>query len=150
MEISEFYSAFIAVPIGLQPVIFDAVLRRDSSGLLTAESVAKGRTHLNRMTKRWTDADRQKFGRNAAPRWNVKTPGIFRSSIVLYVGLPSGAAPSAFHPNAYLPSYVNAPRDADADYYYPYKPEPGLPRMSVVGNVPLYLDEKRELLYQRV
>ncbi|KAG7098636.1 hypothetical protein E1B28_000553 [Marasmius oreades] len=169
--------AFIAAPIALQPVVFSAVLRRDSLGPLTAESVVEakailfgifigtilvfllpialwklmGRTHVNRMTKRWTDADRQQFGQNAAPQWRVKSPGIFRNSIVLSIGLPPDAArPSLFHPNAYLPSYINAPRDADADYYYPYKPEPGFPRMGVVGNVPLYSDEKRELAYQRV
>lgn len=168
--------SFIAVPIALQPVVYGAVLRRNSVEGLTTESVVRakailfgvlvstivfflvpiaawklmGRNHLNMMTKKWTDADRRHFGRDAAPSWRVKSPGIFRTSIVLYIGLPVGAAPSAFHPNAYLPSYVNGPKDADADYYYPYKPEPGLPRMSVVGNVPLYSDEKHELAYQRV
>lgn len=62
---------------------------------------------------------------------------------ILTVSLPPNSSPSSFHPNAYLPSYLNGPVDADANYYYPYKAEPGLPRMSVVGNVPLYLDEKR-------
>jgi hypothetical protein len=62
--------------------------------------------------------------------------------------------------NAYLPSgLINPPADIDANYYYPYKSEPGmipapknvsplngfagLPRMSVIGNVPLFTDEKR-------
>ncbi len=52
---------------------------------------------------------------------------------------------TVFHPDAYLPAYINAPNDVDAIYYYPFKGQgqAGLPRMSVVGNVPLYANEKR-------
>jgi hypothetical protein len=58
------------------------------------------------------------------------------------ITLPAVASPTSFHVNAYLPSYINPPADANDAYYYPYKYEPGLPRMSVVGNVPFYPDEK--------
>ncbi|KAL0577318.1 hypothetical protein V5O48_004674 [Marasmius crinis-equi] len=168
--------AIIVVPIAIQSVIYDAILQREANGIFfTPESVVKakailfavflgtclffltpitvwkliGRYHLNAMTRRWNDADRQTFGQNAAPQWKVKSPGVFRDSTVLYIGLPPGIKPSSFHPNAYLGSYINSARDADADYYYPYKSEPGLPRMSVVGNVPLYQDN-RQLAYQKV
>jgi hypothetical protein len=61
----------------------------------------------------------------------------------LIITVPQTLSPSTFHPNAYLPSYINGPVDSDATYFYPYKPKPGLPRMSTIGNVPLYLDDKR-------
>jgi len=103
-----------------------------------------GRKEVNAMIKKWEKAD--KMGRGSLPMstWTVKTPGIFRSSIILNIQLPPGAAVSSFHMNAYLPSYINGPTDPDANYYYPYKSaEPGLPRMSIIGNIPLFTDEKR-------
>ncbi|KAJ7680382.1 hypothetical protein DFH06DRAFT_415456 [Mycena polygramma] len=102
-----------------------------------------GQRHVNTMLKKWENED--KLGRGSTPlsKWMVKTPGVARSNIVLTIQLPPGAAVSSFHVNAYLPSYINGPSDPDANYYYPYKAEPGLPRMSVVGNVPLFQDEKR-------
>jgi len=97
-----------------------------------------GRKEVNLMLKKWGKADQ-----NERSVWTVKTPGIVRSSIILNIQLPPGTAVSAFHVDAYLPSYINGPTDPDANYYYPYKSEPGLPRMSVVGNVPLFTEEKR-------
>lgn len=59
--------------------------------------------------------------------------------------------PSTFHPDAYLPSYINGPTDSDSAYFYPYsKGERGLPHMSVVGNVPLFMDEKSGSVAHRV
>jgi len=103
-----------------------------------------GRKQTNRLTTQWTKADRMNYGQNAASTWKVKTPSVFRDSTILSISLPPNTQPTSFHPNAYLPSYINAPTDGDASYYYPYKSaEVGVPRMSVVGNVPLYVDEKR-------
>ncbi|KIK67355.1 hypothetical protein GYMLUDRAFT_37455 [Collybiopsis luxurians FD-317 M1] len=102
-----------------------------------------GRKQVNRLVTRWAGADRMNYGQNAASTWKVKTPGVFRDSIILTISLPASMKPTSFHPDAYLPPYINGPTDAAANYYYPYKGEPGLPRMSVVGNVPLYVDEKR-------
>lgn len=103
-----------------------------------------GRKRVNRLTAQWTKADRMNYGQNASSTWKVKTPTVFRDSTILSISLPANMKPTSFHPNAYLPSYINAPTDADASYYYPYKAaEVGVPRMSVVGNVPLYVDEKR-------
>jgi hypothetical protein len=68
----------------------------------------------------------------------------------LTLTLPPNYTPSNFHPDAYLPSYINRPADAEANYYYPYKPEPGMPRMSVVGNVPLFQDEKPKFVDVKV
>jgi len=101
-----------------------------------------GRLQANRQLKQWMAAD-SRMGSASMSAWRVKTPGVFRPSTLLTIRLPGNASPTSFHPNAYLPSYINGPSDADAAYYYPYKAEPGLPKMSVVGNVPLYTDEKR-------
>jgi len=104
-----------------------------------------GRKEVNSLLKKWEKADR--VGRGSVPMsvWTVKTPGIFRSNIILNIQLPPGTAVTSFHVDAYLPSYINGPTDPDANqYYYPYKGgENGLPRMSVVGNVPLFSDDKR-------
>jgi hypothetical protein len=102
-----------------------------------------GRKEVNALLKKWEKADRSSGASKFI--WSVKTPGIFRSSIILNIQLPPGVAVSGFHVNAYLPSYINGPTDPGANYYYPYDKtaEPGLPRMSVVGNVPLFTDEKR-------
>jgi hypothetical protein len=103
-----------------------------------------GRKQVNRLVNQWNGADRMNYGQNAASAWKVKTPSLFRDSTILIVALPPSMKSSSFHPNAYLPAYINGPLDPDASYYYPYKADqPGLPRMSVVGNVPLYVDEKR-------
>jgi len=103
-----------------------------------------GQREVNALLKKWEKADQTGRGSVPMSTWKVKTPGIVRSNIVLTIQLPPGVAVSAFHINAYLPSsLVNPPVDVEANYYYPYKSEPGLPRMSVVGNVPLFTDEKR-------
>ncbi|KAI3619029.1 hypothetical protein WG66_000652 [Moniliophthora roreri] len=159
--------SLVVIPVALQPIVRSAIITRDQEGFITTTSLAKailfstflgtlllflipiatwkyiGHRHLNALAQKWTKADRVEFGQNVACHWTVKSPGVFRDGIVLLIGLPAGVAPTSFHPNAYLPSYINGPLDADASYYYPYKAEPGLPRMSVVGNIPLYMDEKR-------
>jgi len=102
-----------------------------------------GQKQVNSMLKKWEKADLSGAGSSPRSTWKVKTPGVFKSRIILRIQLPPGKAVSAFTFDAYLPSYINGPTDADANYYYPYKATPGLPRMSVVGNVPLFTDEKR-------
>jgi len=97
-----------------------------------------GQKQVNLMLKKWKNADR-----NEVSIWTVKTPGIFRSNIILNIQLPPSAAVTSFHVDAYLPSYINGPTDPGANHNYPFKSEPGLRRMSVVGNVPLFNDEKR-------
>ncbi|KAK7053335.1 Arginine N-methyltransferase 2 [Paramarasmius palmivorus] len=162
-------ASLIIVPVALQPLIYKTIVARDQEGFVTPQSLAEanailfgvflgtlllflipisvwkfiGHRQLSGLVQRWTKADQVEFGKNVACSWTVKSPGMFRDGTILMIGLPASATPSSFHPNAYLPSYVNGPVDADASYYYPYKAEPGLPRMSVVGNIPLYVDEKR-------
>ncbi|KAJ7579095.1 hypothetical protein C8J56DRAFT_1110179 [Mycena floridula] len=110
-----------------------------------------GRSRVNSLLRRWEASDRATIGNNnPISQWKVKTPGFWSNRVVLRITLPANYSPTAFHPSAYLPSYLNGPPDAANDaYFYPYKPEPGMPRMSVVGNVtaignvPLYTDEKR-------
>ncbi|KAJ7770185.1 hypothetical protein DFH07DRAFT_806016 [Mycena maculata] len=157
--------AIIIVPVALFQVILSALhLRSDPTekGVFEARAISMGifvglvcffivpiaiwkyigRKQVNSMLKKWEKADEARGASKST--WTVKTPGIFRSSIILNIQLPPGVAVSGFHINAYLPSYINGPADPDANYYYPYKSaEPGLPRMSVVGNVPLFTDEKR-------
>ncbi|KAJ7178480.1 hypothetical protein C8R43DRAFT_460663 [Mycena crocata] len=158
--------AIIIVPVAIFQVVLSALhFRNDSTnshafearGISFAIFVAMvllfllpitiwkylGQKEVNAMLRKWEKSDQMGRGSLPLSTWTVKTPGIFKSSIVLKIQLPLGAAISSFHVNAYLPSYINGPVD-DASYYYPYKSsEPGLPRMSVVGNVPLFKDEKR-------
>jgi len=102
-----------------------------------------GQKQVNSMLKKWEKVDRPGAGSLPRSTWTVKTPGVFKTRILLRIQLPPGKAVSAFTFDAYLPSYINGPADPEANYYYPYKAAPGLPRMSVVGNVPLFADEKR-------
>jgi len=162
--------AIIIVPVALFQVILSALHFRDeptTSHAYEARAISfaifvgmvlffilpiaiwkyNGQKQVNSMLKKWEKAD--KLGRGSVPMstWTVKTPGVVRSNIILTIQLPPGVAVSSFHVNAYLPSFINPPVDADANYYYPYKSEPGLPRMSVVGNVPLFTDEKQRGYY---
>ncbi|KAJ7072276.1 hypothetical protein C8F01DRAFT_1361670 [Mycena amicta] len=157
-------SIFI-VPVVLFPVILNALHVRDdvtASHVFEARGIAFalfvallalffvpiavwkfiGQQHVNALLKKWAQEDAARHG-GPLSTWTVKTPGVFRSSTILRIQLPAGKAVSAFTFGAYLPSYVGAAADTDANYFYPYKPAPGLPRMSVVGNVPLFNDEKR-------
>ena len=62
-------------------------------------------------------------------------------------------APSLFHPSAYMPTFINPAVDVEANQYYPFKAgggHDGLPRISVVGNVPLYNNEKAFAAYSKV
>ncbi|THU95645.1 hypothetical protein K435DRAFT_778898 [Dendrothele bispora CBS 962.96] len=162
------FLSMIIVPSALYSVIYTAMHIRDQNGRIDVDHLLEARLittaifvgvvllfilpiavwkfigyrRLNGITAQWVKSDRMNYGQNAVT-WRVKTPGIFRDRLNLIVSIPANQAPSSFHPNAYLPSYIAQPIDADANYYYPYKPEPGLPRMSVVGNVPIYLDEKK-------
>ncbi|KAK7057135.1 arginine methyl transferase [Favolaschia claudopus] len=161
------FLSIVIVPMALFRVILDAMHGDDHTlahinearGITFAISVGMiifflvpiaiwkyiGQKQVNAMLKQWERADRTGRGSLPMSTWKVKTPGLIRSNIVLTIQLPPGAAVTSFHVNAYLPSYINPPVDADANYYYPYKPEPGLPRMSVIGNVPLFKNnEKRE------
>ncbi|KAK7472825.1 hypothetical protein VKT23_000932 [Stygiomarasmius scandens] len=162
------FLSMIIIPSVLYHVIYSSMHIRDQSGRVIFDRVVEARLitmaifvgvillfilpvavwkfigyrKLKHTTDQWVKSDRMNYGQNAVT-WKVKTPGIFRDRLILIVKLPTSQPPSSFHPNAYLPSYIAQPTDADASYYYPYKSEPGLPRMSVVGNVPLYLDEKK-------
>jgi hypothetical protein len=161
------FLAVLIVPMALHDVIYQAILRDDNkvdarmkargfSGLIFFGLILLffvpilawklfGRMQMKRVLRRWAAADHKNgLSSSSVSDWSVKTPGVFKDSTVLTIKLPANLSPSSFHPDAYLPSYINGALDADANYYYPYKHnEPGLPRMSVVGNVPLYSDEKR-------
>jgi len=106
---------------------------------------AIGRKQVNRLLQQWARSDQALVGNSGPiPVWKVRTPGVFSDSTVLTITLPLPSSPTSFHPSAYLPSYINPPQDAGDSYFYPYRPgEPGLPRMSIVGNAPPYTDEKQ-------
>ncbi|KAF9033300.1 hypothetical protein BDZ89DRAFT_947843 [Hymenopellis radicata] len=103
----------------------------------------QGHKRANALLQQWVQTDRVQYGQNT-PDWKIRIPGIYNNRAVLTIMLPFSLT-TVFHPDAYLPAYINAPNDVDAVYYYPFKgqAQAGLPRMSVVGNVPLYADEKR-------
>lgn len=91
--------------------------------------------------QRWEQVDRAQFGQHAC-LWKAGVPGVFRTTLMLTIKIPPAPGPTAFHPDAYLPSYINGPHD-DGAYFYPYqRAEPGLPHMSVIGNVPIHIHEK--------
>ncbi|KAL1696304.1 hypothetical protein GGG16DRAFT_108413 [Schizophyllum commune] len=105
---------------------------------------AIGQRHLNRTIQRWTQQDNQTLVPGTArANWSARLPRMFSSQIVVSIAVPHGTFPSLFHPDAYLPSFVRGPIDAQAAYYYPYsgsggKAEPNMPHMSTIGAVPLY------------
>jgi len=98
---------------------------------------ALGRRRMTVLLNRWAFNDEKLRGASTfIPRWTVQMPSVFRSTAVVHVTIPPGSRPSVFHHDAYIPGFVNAPRDqAVGAYYYPYGPgQVGVPRMSVVGN----------------
>jgi len=104
-----------------------------------------GKRHVDLMIRQWAKADRLTLGINAQlPIWRVVTPSVFRDTITLTITPPGESAPTSFHPDAYIPSYINGPSDKGAAYSYPSLGEKSGPMMTNVGNVPLYMgDEKR-------
>lgn len=101
-----------------------------------------GSRAITTMLQKWGQADRAQFSQHACV-WKASSPGVFRTALTLKITLPSAPAPTAFHPDAYLPSYINGPHD-DGAYFYPYhRTEPGLPHMSVIGNVPIRIDAEK-------
>ncbi|THH04204.1 hypothetical protein EW145_g5697 [Phellinidium pouzarii] len=102
-----------------------------------------GKRRVRSMLTRWEKADRERKGPSSfVPLWEVKTPTVFKSTCVVTITIPPSAHPTVFHPNAYLPPFINPPADGGAAYYYPYAPgHVGLPRMSVAGMLPAYKAE---------
>lgn len=97
-----------------------------------------GQRRANAMVGRWTRQDKTERSPNGfIPTWRVQMPGIFYSRCVIHVSTPPQTLPSVFHPDAYLPSYINGPADQGDAYYYPYKGnQPGMPHMSMIGTAP--------------
>ncbi|TRM69856.1 hypothetical protein BD626DRAFT_475514 [Schizophyllum amplum] len=105
---------------------------------------AIGQRHLNRTILRWTQQDNQsQIPSGGRATWSARLPRMFSDQIVVSITVPQGAFPSLFHPDAYLPSYVRGPIDAQAAFYNPYaeKAGQGMAPMSTLGSVPLY-DER--------
>ncbi|EPQ57261.1 hypothetical protein GLOTRDRAFT_110492 [Gloeophyllum trabeum ATCC 11539] len=96
-----------------------------------------GQRRVNGMINGWAREDRVLRGSGTQlPVWAVKTPGVFRPTIQLTVTIPASPAPTTFHPDAYLPNYLNSA----SDVYLPprSKEDPqGLPRLSTVGTFPI-------------
>ncbi|KAH8118917.1 hypothetical protein DFH11DRAFT_1685957 [Phellopilus nigrolimitatus] len=99
-----------------------------------------GKMRVRSLLSGWERTDRMNKGPSAfIPIWMVKHPTVFKSTCIVTITTPPNAHPTLFHPNAYLPSFINPPNDAGAAYYYPYAPgQVGLPRMSTVGDLPAY------------
>jgi hypothetical protein len=98
-----------------------------------------GQRRANAMVGRWNRQDKMERSPNGfIPTWRVQMPGVFSSRCIIHVSTPPQTMPSAFHPDAYLPSYLNGPTDQGAEaYFYPYKgSKPGMPHMSMVGSLP--------------
>ncbi|KDQ57511.1 hypothetical protein JAAARDRAFT_35225 [Jaapia argillacea MUCL 33604] len=102
-----------------------------------------GARRVRTMLQDWAKEDRVLRGPTVSlPVWKVKTPGVFRPSIVLTITVPRERPPTTFHPDVYMPTYINAPLD---DYTPQMKRKPGLPHLSVIGYHPIFTprQEKR-------
>ncbi|EJD02632.1 uncharacterized protein FOMMEDRAFT_133902 [Fomitiporia mediterranea MF3/22] len=155
--------AVIILPLALYQVIFDAMFTNEQH---TAEHYfearfvsfavfvgtfiffwapvliwkAIGKRRLRNLTSAWERSDRASRPPSGyVPVWKAKMPTVFKSTCVVTITAPPNAKPSLFHPNAYMPSYINPPADSSDAYFYPYAPgKEGLPRMSVAGSLPGY------------
>jgi len=102
-----------------------------------------GHLRVKAMLDRWATEDIKSATTYAPiPSWKVRTPGVFNENVTLIITLPVAPPPSYFHPDAYLPPYINPPADV---------PEPGKVKMDYMdsdytgtkfGDLPLYQDEK--------
>lgn len=91
---------------------------------------------MNTLLRNWEKQDRSTLGPNAPlPIWKVQTPGVFNSSITLTLTIPAAPAPSNFHPGAYLPSFINGPKDGDMQSN----------GFSNLGGVPLYNENNQRV-----
>jgi hypothetical protein len=167
--------AAVAIPWGLSGIVWDLMMKDDivtRTKVIEARLIGFalfvsvlvvffipiltwkliGRWQLNKLADGWTRSDRALQGASAgSATWKISTPRILKTGLTLTVSLPTARPPSTFHRDAYLPSYINRSSSSDDDdaYFYPYKGKEGsgLPRMSVVGNVPMLFNEKN---YDRV
>jgi len=167
------FMAVVILPIALYQVLFRTVdvdndpFDREGSNFFQARTISMGvfiaalvffalpmvmwksigKRRMNAMLRRWAQADRAVKGpAGYIPVWTVSGPTVFKSRTILAITIPPNAPPTIFHPDAYLPSYINGPRDQGAAYYYPYAPgQPGLPRMSTVGDLPAYTNYDMKL-----
>ncbi|KAI5118235.1 hypothetical protein M0805_008871 [Coniferiporia weirii] len=155
--------AIIVLPLALYQVIFNVMYndgpytteqflqaRAVSFGVFVGSIIlfaapmfiwkAIGKRRVRSMLANWEKVDRTMKGSSTfVPVWSVKVPTVFKSTCIVTITTPPNARPTAFHPNAYLPSYINPPVDAGEAYYYPYAPgKAGIPRMSVAGSLPAY------------
>jgi hypothetical protein len=69
------------------------------------------------------------------PLWKVQAPGVFNSSTILTITLPAAVAPTNFHPAAYLPSFINGPKESDMQAN----------GFSNVGGVPLFNENNQRV-----
>jgi len=97
-----------------------------------------GQRRANAMIARWARQDKMERSPNGfIPSWRIQMPGVFSGRCIVHISTPPQTMPSAFHPDAYLPSYLNGPADEGDAYFYPYKgAQPGMPHMSTIGSLP--------------
>ncbi|KAF7315625.1 Phosphatidate cytidylyltransferase [Mycena indigotica] len=139
--------AIFIVPVALFPIILKALLTRNdtvANHIFEARGISFG-VFVGLMLLFFVPMAIWKYiGQQEANALLLKTPGIFSSNIILRIQLPAGKSVSVFTFGAYLPSHIGQAPDQEANYFYPYKPgSEGLPRMSTIGNVPLFNDEKK-------
>jgi len=96
---------------------------------------SRGRRQVAALVQRWQVEDRRLLSGQPTAQWSARLPGVFSNHVVLSAILPF-VGPSAFHPAAYLPSYINAPSDGMRNN----STINGVPGVTqpYMGNVPLY------------
>lgn len=101
---------------------------------------AIGKRRMRAMLSRWARADQATKGPSTfVPVWTVKCPTVFKSTAILSITTPPNTRPTVFHPDAYVPPFVNRPTDDGAPYYTPYNAgQQGISKMGGAGNLPMY------------
>jgi len=65
-----------------------------------------GSFRARRLTQAWEREDRTTSLRSFIPVWNISTPGVFNVNAKVTITTPPMGHPTVFHPDAYLPPYL--------------------------------------------
>jgi len=70
-----------------------------------------GRFRMRALVREWAQIDILAMKKGLfVPMWNVSLPSSYSSSTIVRVTIPARMNPTTFHPDAYLPPYINPPQ----------------------------------------
>jgi hypothetical protein len=97
-----------------------------------------GQKRATELVKRWEAEDARVHPPGSfLPVWSVRLAGYLSTHTVLTITTPYTAAPSYFHPAAYMPSWINGPSDTGPPNGVPPTYQ-GFQQPGMYGEVPLY------------